>query len=379
MTRACTALLLLTAVASANQPTPMTPAEMLGVIKKRQKDAEQTLQAALGNSPENRKQTNELWQAYYKEQTERFAAAYAIAKADPTSDTGFAALEWILTFPRSYTVPVGKMAMELITDHHAANPKVGKVIACIGYLLRDRQSDSYAAGQALIKAVAEKNPDRAARGQAHLALAMRAGWAFAVAEYQHAPDVEKLAAEAEAKFDALIKEYGDCPRLIREDDVTIGEFAKSELFELRHLRVGKVAPDLAGDDLDGTKFKLGDSRGKVTVLVFWATWCGPCMAQVPHERKLVERMKDKPFAMVGVNGDDDRAKAKDTTKKHGMTWQSFWNGKKGADGPITRAWNVRAWPTVYVLDAHGVIRFKGVHGEQLDKAVDQLVGELESK
>ena len=115
------------------------------------------------------------------------------------------------------------------------------------------------------------------------------------------------------------------------------------------------------------------------MLVFWASWCGPCLAQVPHERELVARMKGKPFVLVGVNGDDDRAKARNAMKKYGMTWRSIWNGGEGADGPITRAWNVRAWPMVYVLDAKGTIRSRGVHGERLDQAVDDLIHQMEKK
>jgi alkyl hydroperoxide reductase subunit AhpC len=62
--------------------------------------------------------------------------------------------------------------------------------------------------------------------------------------------------------------------------------------------------------------------------------------------------------------------------KEGITWRSFWNGPEGTAGPISRAWNVRAWPTVYVLDHKGVIRFKNVREQALDRAVDQLLKAL---
>lgn len=155
--------------------------------------------------------------------------------------------------------------------------------------------------------------------------------------------------------------------------------AQATLHELRNLRVGKVAPDIVGEDLDGKRFKLSDSRGKVTLLVFWGTWWGPCMALVPHERKLVERFRDKPFVIVGVNSDDDRAKARETAGREKMTWRSVWNGPDGPDGPISQTWNVHGWPTVYVLDAAGVIRFRDVYREQLDRAVEELVAESEKK
>ena len=125
-----------------------------------------------------------------------------------------------------------------------------------------------------------------------------------------------------------MKDYADCPRLMREGQPTLGEEAKQELFELRYLRIGKAAPDIAAEGVDGQKLKLSDYRGKVTVVNFWASWCGPCMAMLPHERELVERLKDKPFILIGVNGDETREKAKEVMAKEKMTWPSFWNGDK---------------------------------------------------
>lgn len=93
----------------------------------------------------------------------------------------------------------------------------------------------------------------------------------------------------------------------------------------------------------------------------------------------MKRLKDKPFALIGVNSDTDRGKLKERMAKEKITWRSFWNGPKGMDGAISRAWNVHSWPTIYVLDHKGVIRFKNVRGKQMDEAVDQLLAELEKK
>jgi thiol-disulfide isomerase/thioredoxin len=111
-------------------------------------------------------------------------------------------------------------------------------------------------------------------------------------------------------------------------------------------------------------------------MVFWGSWCGPCMAMVPHERELFERMKDKPFVLLGVNCGDERDKAKKTAKDKGMEWTSLWDGES-TEGPIQSAYNVLHWPTVYVIDARGTIRYFDVTGKELDEAVEKLVGELE--
>jgi Thioredoxin-like len=94
----------------------------------------------------------------------------------------------------------------------------------------------------------------------------------------------------------------------------------------------------------------------------------------PHERSLVKRLADKPFALVGINSDQDREELKPTLEKESITWPSFWNGG-GSSGGIAKTWNVHSWPTIYVLDHKGVIRFKNKRGAALDKAVDTLLEE----
>ncbi len=98
----------------------------------------------------------------------------------------------------------------------------------------------------------------------------------------------------------------------------------------------------------------------------------------PHERSLVERLAGEPFAIVGVNSDKDRDALKKTLVEEKITWRSFWNGGS-TSGPISTRWNVSSWPTIYVLDGEGRIRFKNVRGEKLDAAIDQLLGELKTK
>ena len=96
----------------------------------------------------------------------------------------------------------------------------------------------------------------------------------------------------------------------------------------------------------------------------------------PHERSLVSKLKDEPFALIGVNSDRDLAKLRPRLKEENISWRSFWNGPNGTSGPISAKWGVRGWPTIYILDHKGVIRFKGPRGEKMDEAVDQLLEEM---
>ena len=96
----------------------------------------------------------------------------------------------------------------------------------------------------------------------------------------------------------------------------------------------------------------------------------------PHERSLVETYKNRPFAIVGVNSDSletlQKVRADGT-----VLWRSFWDGGN-TQGPIATRWNVRGWPTLYLLDHTGRIRFRDTRGEALDEAIAELVTEAEA-
>ena len=95
----------------------------------------------------------------------------------------------------------------------------------------------------------------------------------------------------------------------------------------------------------------------------------------PHERSLVKQLADKPFALIGVNSDPDLKQVQGAVREKDITWRSFWNGELGTSGPIAIKWSVYMWPTIYVVDAKGTIRFKGIRGEELDDAITKLLAE----
>ena len=196
-------------------------------------------------------------------------------------------------------------------------------------------------------------------------------------------DPQPMLAESERLFERVLADYARIDHLPHHRYPgrvrSLGEVAERDLRELREHAVGKPAPEIEGKDVDGRAMKLSDSRGKVVVLVFWGSWCGPCMAQVPHERLLAERMRGRPFVLVGVNSDEDREALKVTIEREKITWRSWFDdGRVG--GPIAHRWNVSSWPTVYVVDPRGVIRARpGGYDALLDKMVDDLVGEAEKE
>ncbi|HIC23796.1 MAG: hypothetical protein COB10_06310 [Planctomycetota bacterium] len=95
----------------------------------------------------------------------------------------------------------------------------------------------------------------------------------------------------------------------------------------------------------------------------------------PHERSLVEKHPAEKFAIVGVNSDKTVEAAKEAVKKNKLSWKNFYDG--GTSGAIATRWNVNGWPTIYVIDAAGVIRYKDVRGAELDAAIETLLAQME--
>jgi thiol-disulfide isomerase/thioredoxin len=141
-----------------------------------------------------------------------------------------------------------------------------------------------------------------------------------------------------------------------------------------NLAVGKPAPEIEGVDFDGKPLKLSDFKGKVVVLVFWGSWCGPCMAQVPQERELIERLKGQPFALLGVDCEADKETARQVMARERMTWPNWFDGAQGT-GPIANRYHIRRYPSIFILDHQGVIRGRDT-AAGLDQTVDKLLKEM---
>jgi thiol-disulfide isomerase/thioredoxin len=324
---------------------------------------------SLPDTPEGNEQGATRWHQLEREQAEVLAKVVELVRSDPGSETGFAALLWMTKNAGDH--PMGAVGLELMTEHYAAAPSIGNAVAGIAYYIPWSGSPSHQPTVNFLKAVAEKNPDRTIRGQAALGLASLTKRRIQRAEWDADPNLGHIIGEAEEAFEAILRDYGDCPNLrsvgIRPAQSTLREEAERELHEIQNLALGKIAPEIEGEDLDGTQMTLSEHRGKVVLLVFWASWCAPCMAEVPGEKELVERFKGRPFVLVGVNGDYSKAAAAKAVIQHEISWRSFWNGEKGPGGPIPLAWNVKSWPTTYVIDHQGTIRHKNISGTLGDK------------
>ena len=91
----------------------------------------------------------------------------------------------------------------------------------------------------------------------------------------------------------------------------------------------------------------------------------------PHERSLVKRLSNKPFVLIGINSDSEEH-LREAKERENISWRSFWDGGS-TGGPIARAWRIRGWPTIFVIDDRGIIRHNGIRGKKLDEALDELL------
>jgi len=161
----------------------------------------------------------------------------------------------------------------------------------------------------------------------------------------------------------------------------LNKAARTQVLELSARGLGKPAPEIVGVDLEGKPMKLSDFRGKVVLLSFWETSCGPCLKFAPRERALLERFGPKSFTIVGIDSDEDPQLGQKTAQEHGMTWPCF-RDNLGPGRAITKDWHNIGFPMLYVIDQQGIIRRRWLGAplqEDLSDVIAQLCGDSSTK
>ena len=280
------------------------------------------------------------------------AQLLALLEDEPSSPDALPVAQWVI-----FNTPDGpavEKAAEVILQEHAYSTNL--VILCEELeRLRPRCS------QKLLEALLEKNPSAEVRGNACFTLAI-----LRKDEANYGLN-QKATAAAEKLFQRVIKDFGR----IKRNGKRLDDLARPELAELQRLTIGKPAPETQGQDFEGDPIKLGDYRGNVVLLIFWGQ-CGGCRPQVPPLLELLDRLKGKPFAIVGVYCDNDPAKAKAIAQESGMIWPSILDGRSG---PVSSAWNNQCWPCFNLVDSRGIIRYRHVSEVRITEAVKALMNE----
>jgi peroxiredoxin len=262
----------------------------------------------------------------------------------------------------------------------------------------------------LLRALFERGRDRSTRGRMGLALGRylngvadsverlaRPGapdswrpWELlfldpAVADQLRKADRQAIARQAEDALSRVIADYGDV--IYVNGQVATAEklaaVAERELVEIRSISVGRTAPEIIGKDAFGKPMKLSEFRGKVVLLDFGShEHCGACKLVYPRLRATLDRLRDRPFVILGINNNDRREPLKEAIAHREITWRCWWDGDEpDGSGPITKRWNVRGYPTFFLIDHQGVIRSKAdTHpfDASFDSAIESLLKEAET-
>ena len=144
------------------------------------------------------------------------------------------------------------------------------------------------------------------------------------------------------------------------------------------VRSGPKAIDFQVRDLNGNPLSLRKYRGKVILLDFWATWCGPCLTEMPNIKQIYQKYKNQNFQIIGISLDTNGSSLRSYLKREGITWPQFFDGA-GWNNSIAQKYGINSIPRMYLIDGNGTIRKENVRGHALEIAVDELVRENNRK
>ena len=158
---------------------------------------------------------------------------------------------------------------------------------------------------------------------------------------------------------------GECP-----DDWTWDDDPKNRA---SHAALeGKPMPPLDLTEWINGEVKSPDIKGKVLIVDFYATWCGPCMEAIPHNNELLKKYKDKGLVIIGVcSSNRGQEKFAANAKEHGMKYPAARDAKQKTE----KAWQARYYPTYAIVDRKGIVRVIGLQPENVEKVVKKLLAE----
>jgi len=161
---------------------------------------------------------------------------------------------------------------------------------------------------------------------------------------------ESIEPQSKRALNTYFKLFGVTPD-IKDADQIVALFKPRDIVSL----IGKPAPQFEATTISGDKVSLAEFRGKVVLLHFWATWCGPCMAQMPDLKSELSEFSDDQIVSLFVSMDVDEASLREAVTEHQLPGHQILSDA-GVRGAITSAYSIRSFPSDVVIDQDGVVR-----------------------
>lgn len=162
----------------------------------------------------------------------------------------------------------------------------------------------------------------------------------------------------------------------QSDDEKLQKVAAKFHAYARRLDLPGNAMELTGKKVDGTPFNVKELKGKVVLVDFWATWCGPCIAEFPNMRKLYEEHKEDGFEIVGVSVDDNHEHLTKYVELQEIPWivlhEELEEGQRGWDHPAVKKYGIDAVPCMILIDRDGNVITTHARGEELEELMGTL-------
>jgi peroxiredoxin len=149
------------------------------------------------------------------------------------------------------------------------------------------------------------------------------------------------------------------------------------LDRISKVREGAMAPAIELPNTEGKALSLASLKGKVVLVDFWASWCGPCRRANPEVVKLYKANKSKGFTVLGVSLDEDKGKWLEAIKKDGLEWNHVSDLKRW-ESPTAAVWQVASLPSTFLIDQDGKIVGRNLHGPALEAKVAELLAKKNS-
>jgi peroxiredoxin len=179
--------------------------------------------------------------------------------------------------------------------------------------------------------------------------------------------------KGEELMQQLKKDFPDSRQAKSVDQILASMKQQEESKKIqRSLAEGTKFPDFNEKDLAGKPLSVANYKGKVVLVDFWATWCGPCVGELPNVLKAYEKHHDKGFEIIGISLDSDESKLKNFIKDKNVTWQQYFDGL-GWKSKLGTKYGVNSIPATYLLDGEGKIIGKNLRGEALEEAVGKAL------